>query len=727
MRSKIKTSFITAINRIAFVALLLLIAVPAYMIVSVKQVEVDAEAIAASRSLPTDRAIEQLKNIDSLGFPASSLTTQELVAAADAISNGIYKIGNLPPVRLGLSPKWGVNPYKDPTWVLELQSLAPVNTLLQAYDRTHQPKYLLTAKDLIMSWIRWSVSSVVGSDYTWNDHAISERTGVFGKFWLLYRNCPYYDAEVARNLLNAVSRHAAFLKDPRLFTFQSNHGFMQNIALLQIAALFPAIAKKDDLVSFACHRLDQQFLVLVSSGLMLEHSPGYHGFAVKVVQTAINYLRVLGHQIPSGWQEIATTMEEKDNLLRRPDGSYPPIGDTEISARSRTIAKSLMEDSRALLPFEGVSIFWRNHNQLVTTWQNFPSHAHKHADEMSVYLYGDGVTWLGGPGYCPYGDTVGRALTTGWWGSNAPYFQGEPAIAIRQTTCLGEGSCLKDDFLELRREGPGHFAARREILWIDGSILVVLDVVYGGDEKAVVSKWHTSPGVEAVSNGENSWLLHHIASGKSASICVAGGSRYKAVFQSGMTVPFEGWAFADGRAVPAQTLVISGPGGHTTTATAVITGTGGNPTPIRLTLGAGASDEQWKAKLQYGPNSYDIHRYGKRIDVLRSRSGEISRSRIEIVPPPDVSKQRKLQDEHWTQLSATYGAGRLYVTKNSMNTNKVKLLFATIGIVFVCQEVVLMLASKYRQHLATVMLRVVSTLAVLFVAAVYLFKLCKAA
>jgi hypothetical protein len=62
-----------------------------------------------------------------------------------------------------------------------------------------------------------------------------------------------------------------------------------------------------------------------------------------------------------------------------------------------------------------------------------------------------------------------------------------------------------------------------------------------------------------------------------------------------------------------------------------------------------------------------------------------------------------------------------------MNTNKVKLLFATIGIVFVCQEVVLMLASKYRQHLATVMLRVVSTLAVLFVAAVYLFKLCKAA
>lgn len=663
---------LTLLNWLLFLCLLSLFCVPAYLIVRVDKREITHDIIEASRKLPVTATAREAK-IESSGFAQAALPLPQLLKAVDSFCETV-----------DADP-----PLLDPTSALKAQSLCQLHLLLAAYEQTGETKYLGVARDRIVAWITWSNSSVIGKDFTWHDHAISERVAVFARFWLNYRNSPLYDEKTAKLFLEAVSIHAGFLSDPRLFTYQNNHGLMQNIALLQLATFFPAVVKQEAMVLLAIDRLNDQLSILVSpSGMMLEHSPGYHGFVTKVLEHAIEYLSQLGYKVPAQWYTTLAKMKEMDRLLLRPDGSYPPVGDTGITGASPVAHGENVDDEARVLPYAGFGIFWRDQSQLVTTWQNFPGHAHKHADELSVYLYSRGTNWLGGPGYWGFGDAVGRGYATDWTGANAPSYEGENSSARRSCQLVGKGHSDHCDFLELARIGPSGFLARRQLVWIDGSVLLVLDNISSPGNKGIVDRWHSSAGLSVCASGKSCWILSDTASGRTAKVAVAGEEGLTASFINGAKRPMQGWSFVDGKPQPAPVLVLKHPGPEAHLATALWAEAGKTSAPLVLNVQPGKSNQRWAAHLTLGNDRLLVEREGASLTVTSSAVAYPPKENLQIVAGEEVGNLRTRHDRLWAKLDLKYHANPLCKTKNGMNISRFKKKVAFLAALFVVQEAI---------------------------------------
>jgi hypothetical protein len=168
-----------------------------------------------------------------------------------------------------------------------------------------------------------------------------------------------------------------------------------------------------------------------------------------------------------------------------------------------------------LYPTSGYSVWWsrakyekkkESLSQTVVIWSNFPGNAHKHADEMGVLLWINGVNWWAHSGYWPYGTTE-RSNAISWSGSNAPHLSKEKIDSLRKTELLTYASSDNINFLELERKGPGRYRARRQIVQIKDEMLFVLDYVHFDQSDMSVTKWMTAPGSN-VTHDKNMYTIN---------------------------------------------------------------------------------------------------------------------------------------------------------------------------------------------------------------------------
>ena len=230
-----------------------------------------------------------------------------------------------------------------------------------------------------------------------------------------------------------------------------------------------------------------QFYV-TREGAVLEHSPGYHLFGLKLLALTFRYLDLMG-QKPAEWVDKYEAAKQVYSSLRRPDGSLPMFGDTDSGADvSGPLTTRFTSDHRAqrlayepgwkpakaveLDPVAGYSIWWdglgfwpdpAKLSQTVITWANFGDHGHKHADEMSLLLWAGGRTWWSNMGYWPY-DTEGREVAKSWDGSNAPHLAGESYTSFRTTRLVSSGWSDKLEVIDLERTSAEDYSARRQVI-----------------------------------------------------------------------------------------------------------------------------------------------------------------------------------------------------------------------------------------------------------------------
>ena len=131
-----------------------------------------------------------------------------------------------------------------PTQQLRFASLAHVEVLLDAYQATGDIAFLEGARDIVDAWAGFERSRVLPIGFLWNDHAIAQRVLVLTRYWSLLRGSPAFKPESARALLGFVQRSGLMLAKPGHFTVRTNHGVMQNLALLHVAAAFPALPRR---------------------------------------------------------------------------------------------------------------------------------------------------------------------------------------------------------------------------------------------------------------------------------------------------------------------------------------------------------------------------------------------------------------------------------------------------------------------------------------------------
>jgi hypothetical protein len=408
-----------------------------------------------------------------------------------------------------------------PSSQLKFASLVVPELFLEAYRISGRREFFVSARDVILAWARYERQAWLPRGFLWNDHAVAARVPVLAQFWADYRNDPNFDSEVAREILEFALRTGSMLAKDSHFTFATNHGVMQNIALLHLSAAFPGLPGAENFTATAVKRLVPQFRYYINNeGVVLEHSAGYHRDGLSLMGMVLWHLSLHNVATPKSWISKYVRAQAFYSQLRRPDGSLPMFGDTHGEAETLgPLVAELDNDGRALkmdpkydwrprlayalYPVAGFGIWWSGlehwpgpagMSQTVVTWSNFPGHGHKLMDELSVLYWANGQTWWSNVGYWPYG-VNGRDDTTSWIGSNAPHWKGEGDDSGRVVQLLGAGRSDELAAIDLKRETTDGYRVRRQVVDFRGRLCVVLDAAFDTNGRRTQSVWRSFPDV----------------------------------------------------------------------------------------------------------------------------------------------------------------------------------------------------------------------------------------
>lgn len=398
----------------------------------------------------------------------------------------------------------------DSSWQLNYAGFAVPAVLLRAYDATGREAYLAAARDFMRGWWAFERVNLTSGIFTWNDHAVASRALVISHFWLRYRNSALYNEAHANDILALAGQTARLLAEDRLYTYRTNHGFMQNTGLAKLALIFPGLPAMSGYKALAFSRMQEQLDYLFGAeGIVLEHSPGYHAFGISLLDDMIALLAADGQPVPDSLVSLrAQALDFLDQILR-PDRSLPRIGDTHPNdilllagqeAAARLSGPRADASKPALYPKSGYAVHKVESgqnagvpSQLSVFWGYVPYMGHIHANEMSLHLWAGGNDWWTASGYWPYSrNDRGEAIC--WSGSNAPHLTDEPCPgAARGAKVLGRAHDGTQFILDLGRDGPDGLKIRRQIVSLGGSLLLTLDSFQDQTPRPARIVWRTDP------------------------------------------------------------------------------------------------------------------------------------------------------------------------------------------------------------------------------------------
>lgn len=632
----------------------------------VPNTDITDDMVEKARRIPEDAVFQELKEF-SFGLNPLWKNDRELITAAEKMMRGELEITKKFAARFDVPFNPNDLDSGLPTSQLSLAAFVVPKVLTDAYHLTNEERFLMTARDIILGWAAYERTAWFPKGLLWDHHAISARVTVLAEFWRVYRTHPRYDPQTAKAILQMVSRSAKLLAGPKRFRFSTNQGIMQNLALWHLCIAFPDLPDVERYKRLALSRMkDQMAFYMSEEGVILEHSAGYHREGMQLISAALKYLTLMNEPIPDDWKKKYEKGKEFYAQLRRPDGSLPMFGDTvslqdPYGPRVRGLETDgvgpvlddkiggIVKKPNSLYPISGYAIWWdglekwpdlSQLNQTVAAWSYFPGHGHKHADEMSLLLWAGGQTWWTNVGYWPYG-AKGRAEADSWTGSNAPHLTNEPEESARSTRLRSSG--WTDDFavVDLEREGPGAYRARRQVVHWKPDLWVVVDSTLGRKGDRTTTTWTTSHDVilsEGKSPGSYDLKAQNSRLGLKAFLIASKGAEIKML--KGSFDPFAGWEVVDYFNEPAPALVVEQPADDSWAAAvwslepAADARISFTRTP---TMETWESPEHWNIILPTVSGPIQIGRNGEKIhlDGRGRPSNEVA-----LLPAPEVKEKR---------------------------------------------------------------------------------------
>jgi hypothetical protein len=631
---------------IVIAPLLLVISIwwPLWQYYHVPAPDVAAKAVASMRTLPSDeRLVEVDRQAQGIRL---QLSDAEVLRQAGNVVAGRLELpdGEVRTLRW----PFDIRDYDGgtPGGALNMASLVVPDALMRAHELSGDDAPLNHARNALLAFIAFEADLRGDAGFVRNDHAIAARVGVMVRFWRLYRHRADADPAVLRAILAHAQRCAAFLAKPTFYTAATNHGVMQNIALLQAAVAFPDLEGTRERTLIARHRLAQQMAYFMNDeGVVLEHSPGYHRFGVRLVDMIEQLLAWTGQPPIPGLAEKQARARLFLARLKRPDGSLPRLGDTNAEPEpadavndrhdpvhpARDPARTLADGThvyevagyaltRRALPGAASGPAGVSHSMLA--WSRFPKHGHEVAAEGSFLLWAAGTDWIGNTGYWPYG-TPGRADSEGWRGSNAPHRRADSMRTPSQGALLGVASDAQSHLLDYARtlEGDGP-TLRRQVLQVDAMNWVVVDSVSRTIGQPIDRLWTLPPHVRTTGSG-NAVLALDPSTGWSLQVTTLGDPPPEVRSLSGSLQPFGGWMVVASKPERTRTLEVVQPAGARWVATVFSLLPPGSP-PLAPPVARFHDDGQWSVTLDPGGTS---SLQGRRVDntVLLGAPGSAPR------------------------------------------------------------------------------------------------------
>jgi hypothetical protein len=615
---------------------------------------VDPGVIERHRHHPPDAAL--LTVADAAMMTDHPLTGTAAVAAARRLLQGELALPALPVLPIGpdFAPRdlsLGV-----PVQQLFTASLIVPDLLLRAHEHTPDPAFIVAAGRYLQGFIEFERRQATPTAFLWNDHAVMNRVSVLVRYWRAIRST-LRDAELPTLVHQHAVRIGASLSNPAFFVAPTNHGLMQNLGLLQLAAAFPALPEAAAYRRLALARLHQQLPFYINSeGVVLEHSAGYHFHGVVLTGHLVRVLTVMGQPVPANLRSAHDRSLAFLALLQRPDRSMPLWGNTYRYAWR--LPRLLADDEDAwaaalrdrpsfgqFLPSAGAAVWWARDTPLgvsshtFVTWGQFPGHGHPRAQDMSLLVWAGATDWITNSGYWPGNDPARERLADGWAGSNAPHFIGEVAHAVRTTKVLAQSDAGDWRFVDLARGiNGGAPTLRRQVLQWKGSLWLILDSHEGAGNGPMRVVWTTAPEVQAIAHSKGRFELRRDGSALNLMLSIHGAPGISASLLRASQDPFGGWVAQDRRVVAASSIdarAAHAPGVMATVA--------------RLSSGAGSnadgeittrlvSPDQWTVSVPHAGQIVTFARSGAELTI--AQRGADAATRATLAPGPDVS------DEH---------------------------------------------------------------------------------
>lgn len=617
-------------------------------------------------------------------------------------------------------------PPESPTGRLLHAGLFGYATTLDEFRRTGDSVLLQNVATELAAFAKRANQFFVFDDFLWNDHAISNRIFIISSFWQAYRNHDVYDEALAREIIQHLIKNIDYLKREDHFTYWTNHGIMQSIALLHAANAFPGLPDREQMVDLALSRLQEQMDYFVSdSGWITEHSAGYQEFGVNLFERLEKEIALLDRRTPESWRAKIDRARKILDLLIRPDGSIPNIGDSGFSADVSAAAPAQCrsrESSVDLWARDGYLIAWDTNTdssepvcaQTVVTWANFISDAHGRDNQLSVHYWNSGTDYVKSSGYWPYGDSS-RNDAIGWLGSNAPHLAGE-ASQNRGDSAV-HGFCTADSFwlADIERSNPdSEVAIRRQIVGMGLQGLIILDNVQPQTSQPLQSVWRLDDRVQLAGFA------------KESRDAPAAGSRSRAMFVTNASVAdvaddtrLEGspvgriaGAVSLGRKFPMQTYLIASAEEEPTLLGFWDSADGGQASD--LVLDRFESPEQWTVRVVSAPDTLVLDRRGPEIEVLWQGSDKSQSCALRVIGSQD--RDLTAMENAFSRAADKYSIFKAWVPYRG------KLTYAAVGLLLV-QMGILGVLAFFRQQLVVAFTAVSVTAWLAFAAYVHVFYL----
>jgi hypothetical protein len=545
--------------------------------------------------------------------------------------------------------------------------------LVGEYENSGNAAALEAARSYLRGWWRFEKATVLPTGMQWNDHAVAGRVFPLTAYLCASKRKGYPDVETSE-IVSALLTTGSRLLKPGSFTFRTNHGLMQTVALLHLAAMFPSLPQARESSAVAAERLaDQLDFSISQDGVVLEHSSEYHVYGLHLLSLALRYLDELHKPIPARLEAAFPHLIRFHAQLRRPDGTLPAWGNTQhgtglpLVAHKKDSSESVQLSrgdgecempATFVAPVGGVAVWWdraagkdcgKNRvEQALVVWSDYRQ-AHKHVDEMSVFVWARGFNVLTGSGYWPYGAPHGREAL-GWGSGNSPRYEGEVEAERGTTVLLRFASSARAEYIELVRESPAGARLRREILYVRPGRWWLIDTDEAvGEVRGRSFLLHLTIDPRLALKATAPPLSYALIRGSEvvAHLQFAGCAGGRIDVLRASTEPFLGWTAAFGRVEPAYALRRQCPAGSTSFVS------------IELPMSSALEPKVWFKPPEVGhdwalsANGVKASRIANQIRI-RMNEGDSSEIVLDLDSAQDHSEAKKQIDGAYRRALAKY-------------------------------------------------------------------------
>lgn len=424
---------------------------------------------------------------------------EDSVRYADELLANRYTFPPHPTVTLPSDPTWSEDPLGDANWVFQFHSMRYVWHLLQAWEKTLDPRYLLRYRFLLQDWWRDNPISAPPSPYSWNDHATAWRAMMYacGAEHLLRE--PWF--------VDALEAHGALLADPAFYYGQGNHALNQDIGLLAVGC----VLERDEWISTATQRLGRLAAGSIDpQGVTNEQAVEYQTYNYWRYSEVKARLQACDQPVPPEIEERLALMPDFLAHATLPNREYEMIGDTgrllaEVipgttaqfaatagAAGPRPAAFSVLYDAGYAFGRSGWGRSRPYADEAFYSLRFGPGRRlHGHSDGTAVTLYGYGSRLLLDSGKYKYVRDPWRGYFVGPSAHNVVTVDGTAFSTAAPTPLAGYQSAPGFDFAEVRSRAWSGVSSRRRVVFSRaGRYLIVADDLRADGARTFRQLWH---------------------------------------------------------------------------------------------------------------------------------------------------------------------------------------------------------------------------------------------